>query len=503
MFALEFLAISGLCASILVTDLNRIRRRVTGDFEHFYFAAEAVARGTDPYAAGSRGYIYPPLIAFVFQPLASLGRDRAAAVMLAVNVFVTLVGANLASREFLRRNTCAECERKDAKARSREAAKAVEQLRHHDNHFFYFPYLLRAFLPSRLRVGIDPTSPIPRALAITTVMLAAMLLNVDKIKGEWQMWQTDVFMLLLFVLGLRWLDRRPFWAGIALGIAVNIKYLPLLFLPYLILRRRWRASAGLLVGTMIFAVLPAISTGWNANIRNWHTAISGLLQMADVPTKAAEAAEVHDVKDSLSCSITSAFARGFGPARGFTLAAATAAVAMGFSGWFYRRRGVSMFDHRLSENPAATGAEWVMLVTAVLVFGPQTNTRHLFDALIFTSASATLLLFAKPNLNRWPLLVGTAIVFLGFILPPGSRTVIGERTPTVLWLRMGGPCWCLLVGSMTLLWTTLECTCSPPAARVAPASIPSNVSPAISHTPANPHRASIRWWWPHDETPPR
>ena len=42
-----------------------------------------------------------------------------------------------------------------------------------------------------------------------------------------------------------------------------------------------------------------------------------------------------------------------------------------------------------------------------------------------------------------PLLIGTTILFLGFILPPGSRTFHGERTPTVLWLRIGGPCWCL------------------------------------------------------------
>src|ERR1700722_1267740 len=102
-FILELLAIAGVCASVLVTDINRIRDQRTGDFQHFFYAADAVRHGTDPYAAGSRGYIYPPLIAFVFQPLSWLGRDRAAAVMLAVNVIVTLLAVTLAGDEFLRR----------------------------------------------------------------------------------------------------------------------------------------------------------------------------------------------------------------------------------------------------------------------------------------------------------------------------------------------------------------------------------------------------------------
>ena len=399
-FILELLAIAGICAGVLVTDLNRIRHRTTGDFEHFYYAADAVRHGSDPYTAWTRGYIYPPLIAFFFQPLSYLGRDRAAAVMLGVNVTVTLLAVALAADEFLRR-----------------------------------------FNAPRNRITIAAT------------MLLAMLLNIDKIKGEWQMWQTDTFMLLLFVLSLRLQASLPFAAGTLLGIAINIKYLPLMFIPYLLIRRQWKLSFGLTIGTIGFALLPALSTGWSNNCRNWVTATNGLLQMADVRTKATEAAEVHDVKDSLSCSITSALARGFGPGHGFALAGLTALAVIGIAGWMYRRRNLSIFR---SQQPGVIGAEWVMLVAAVLAFGPQTNTRHLFDMLIFTTAASVLLLFPRPGVNRIPLLIGTAILFLGFILPPGSRTVIGERTPTVLWLRMGGPCWCLLIAAMTLLWTGLE-----------------------------------------------
>ena len=37
-----------------------------GDFEHFYHAARAMRDGTPLYSSGVHGYIYPPLIAFLF-----------------------------------------------------------------------------------------------------------------------------------------------------------------------------------------------------------------------------------------------------------------------------------------------------------------------------------------------------------------------------------------------------------------------------------------------------
>jgi hypothetical protein len=398
-------AIAAICVAPIVNDVGRIRKKETGDFVHFYYAADAVRHGTDPYAAWTRGYIYPPLIAFLFQPLSYLGRDRAAAVMLVVNVVLTLTAVALAADEFLRRFNA------------------------------------------------------PRSkLSLLIVMLIAMLMNIDKIKGEWQMWQTDVFMLLLFVLALRWIDRWPIAAGIAMGIAVNIKYLPLLFLPYLLIRRRWTASILLVVSSILFAMLPAISTGWNANLGNWKTATNGLVQMAGAPPSHPEAAEIHDVTDSLSCSITSALARiTKHPTLGFGLAAIVAATAFAIACVIYYRAGIPLFRPvEDSSRDAITAVEWVMLLSAILTFSPQTNTRHLFDTLLLTTAASAMLIFAKSSVNRIPLLIGSAVLVLGFDLPPGHRTVIGEHNATIDWLRYGGPCWCLLIAATMVLWTGIE-----------------------------------------------
>ncbi len=392
------------CGAVVRTDVRRLRTRETGDFEHFFYAADAVRHGRDPYQAWTRGYIYPPLLAWAAQPVAALGYDRAAAAMLAVNVAVTLAAVSLAAGEFLRRF--------DAPRR-------------------------------------DPA-------AVGAVVLLGLLLDLDKVKGEWQMWQTDVWMLLLFVLALRWVDRRPVLAGVALGVGANLKYLPLLLLPYLLVRRRWTAAASLVVSSAVFAVLPAVQVGRADLGREWAAAARGLTGMAAGPAAAAAAGEraaIHGVADSLSCSVTSALARatGSGPA-GLAAAAGVGAAAFGAAAVVYRRRGVPLTG---PASAAVTGVEWPVLVAVLLAFSPQTNTRHLFDATLLTTAAAVLVLAPAAGVRRWPAAVGVIVLALGFTLPPGRRTVQGFWSPTVAWLRMGGPCWCLLVAAGGLLWTGL------------------------------------------------
>jgi hypothetical protein len=396
-----WLAVALTCALLIPTDLHRLHTRDTGDFKHFFYAADAVRHGGDPYAAGSSGYIYPPLLAFLAQPVAALGYDRAAAAMLAVNVLVTVFTLTLAAVEFLRRFA----------APRRDSA------------------------------------------AVAAVVLLALLLDLDKVKGEWQMWQTDVWMLLLMVLALSWLDRRPAWAGFALGVGANLKYLPLLLLPYLLVRRRWTASAALVASSIGLALLPAAQVGWATNGQYWATAVRGLTGMAGAADANAPRAEVHSVADSLSCSVTSALARAGGGPAAFALAGVVAVVLFLAAAWAYRRFGVPMFGRPAS--PAVTAAEWPVLLAVLLAFSPQTNTRHLYDALLLTSAAAVLILAPTPGVNRWPAVIGMAVLALGFTLPPGHRTVQGFWSPTVAWLRLGGPCWCLLAAAATVLWTAL------------------------------------------------
>src|SRR5947207_8423998 len=106
------------------------------------------------------------------------------------------------------------------------------------------------------------------ALMMAQVCLVAVLLIPDKVRDELQMFQTNALMLLMLALALRWLDKRPAWAGMALGLACNIKYLPIVTLPYLLIRRRWVAAGTLVIGCIAFALLPALLWGWNMNLKH-------------------------------------------------------------------------------------------------------------------------------------------------------------------------------------------------------------------------------------------
>jgi hypothetical protein len=58
-----------------------------------------------------------------------------------------------------------------------------------------------------------------------------------------------------------------------------------------------------------------------------------------------------------------------------------------------------------------------------------------------------LILAPHPEAGRGSLIIVMCIVFAGFIFP------FGDRAPHVsmLWFGVGGQCWCLLLGLLTLV----------------------------------------------------
>lgn len=84
--------------------------------------------------------------------------------------------------------------------------------------------------------------------------------------------QSDVlqFFLMTFVFYL-FTEKNDLWTGIALGIAILIKTVPVLLLLYLVLKRRWRAlfwtiaTAAVLMG-ITFAIRPDLWIKWVTQI---------------------------------------------------------------------------------------------------------------------------------------------------------------------------------------------------------------------------------------------
>ena len=76
--------------------------------------------------------------------------------------------------------------------------------------------------------------------------------------------QLTMWTLVLGVAGLTLVERRRgLTGGVMLGLASALKTMPALLLGYCLLRRRWRAAAGMVLGVMLFDFVPSIAYfGW-------------------------------------------------------------------------------------------------------------------------------------------------------------------------------------------------------------------------------------------------
>lgn len=383
-----------------------------GDFPTFYVAAEYARDHKDIYTAGSSAdqmYVYPPLIAFLYMPLTHLSMRNAATAMLFPTAAMLLGSLILGAGAIL--------ERLNAR-------------------------------PAALWCG---------------VVAFAGLLGENEMRGVMTMLETDSLMLLMFALAFWWLDRRPILSGLALGFAFNIKYLSIVALPYLILRRRWRAAGGMIAGSILFALLPALQLGWHEDIRCLRVSMGGLLRWIGIAPETIGSIKVHDIADGLSVSITSGLARMLRPhgpsnAQVMLAAAAVGIVLLLIVALFYRINRLPMWLWPSREGQAAqpfralVAMEWVGIVTLSICFSPDTNARHLVLAAFVNLLGATLILLPRPGISRVPVAIGLLLMLLAFIAPFAKQ------------LRQMGfnhyvysiPCWFLLIGYLAILWVGLR-----------------------------------------------
>jgi alpha-1,2-mannosyltransferase len=99
-----------------------------------------------------------------------------------------------------------------------------------------------------------------------TLLLAAALFWTEPVQRTLFLGQVELALMALIMWDLCQPAGRK-WQGIGVGIAAGIKLVPLIFVPYLLLTRRYRqaaVAAGTFVATVLigFAVLPADSRAW-------------------------------------------------------------------------------------------------------------------------------------------------------------------------------------------------------------------------------------------------
>ncbi len=381
----------------------------TGDFNDFYFAAEALRLGTDPYTSNRGGYLYPPLVAWFLQPLVGLGLVRAGVVWGVINLALTLACMTLSVR----------------------------------------------LISRALRGPCD-------ALTVGAVWLASLALMLSPIQSELEHGQTDMVVLIGLCVGLVLLERLPGLAGFALGLALLVKHHVVVFMAYLIIRRRWKTALGMVLGGAVFAFLPAVTLGVGQTAEYLGRAYGYVFRLFG-GEGAPEGINLHPITWELSISITSAMARFFdgpdGPSMtlvGIATLPVAGAVFLA-TWWIYRRYGVAMFVGRGGRAERAllpiVLLEWCGVIIGLLAFSPQSITRHTSIMLPAVVLAAYVLLVKRPGVNRWPLVIGVVGYQLAARLPPGEEAF---RPALESWRYVSGATWFLLLMWLGLVWSTLS-----------------------------------------------
>lgn len=116
--------------------------------------------------------------------------------------------------------------------------------------------------------------------AAATILVTAPYLHRD-------LSECGLQLLLLFMLSaaVYALYRgRAFWAGFWVASAIAYKVTPLLFLPFLVWKRQWRAAAWTVVCLAGWCAAPAAFLGWHENLelhRRWFDFTRGLSSLED------------------------------------------------------------------------------------------------------------------------------------------------------------------------------------------------------------------------------
>jgi Glycosyltransferase family 87 len=379
-----------------------------GNLHTFWNAAIALSHGQNIYRSGSGDYLYPPLIAFLYQPLGWMSIHQAGILMLILNTVIAVLTLKIIAEELLFRLT-------------------------------------------------GTAAP----LMVARVALITAWLSIDHIHTEFNQWETNFFLLLAFVLALKWADRLPVWAGIALGFGFNIKFLPVVLVPYLIIRRRWAMLWAFAVSAIFFALLPAISMGWKTDFTAIMISDSGIAHVLGFAVVAANSANVYPFTSLKSISLPSFFGRVAELSELYAMiVAGLFAIAAGLL-WFYacRRRDLPAIAWPSARRQSALpyrglfALDWIEIMLLALIFSPYTNSGHLYLLLAVNAGAAVLLLHGPKGICRWLLWVGAFLMLIGMIFPPGGDRY---RVTELLWKRESIAGWCMYIFSLILIWIGIK-----------------------------------------------
>jgi hypothetical protein len=390
-------------------------RKIPDDFLVPYSAARAMLNQVDIYAGTAGMYIYSPFLAFIFQPLAVLPERPAAIVWLILSASIIFAASLLAARKVT----------ESWRVRQKETDPSI-------------PWLISAM---------------------------ALLLSVSKIRSDFVLGQYDCLILAGLVGILWWMDRRPVLAGIVAGATANVKYLALIFVPYFLIKRNYRAAIASTVSFLFFFTLPALEVGLTSIKTYAINAIAVLNKVAAIPELISLTAEsrshkpiVNSITWDRSVSLTSSILR-VTRAHGVSDFIAASVIVVLFAAivtaivLISRRNGVKLFQpataKTASSHPGTGTIEWAVLIVLALIFGPQTTARHMIF-LILVYAVAIAIVFAQKRRGPQIVLIASMVATAIALSLPFRDT--GHHPSFIALKSIGTASWCAVILLLSIVW---------------------------------------------------
>jgi hypothetical protein len=393
-----WLVLWGIAVGLTLTTVLKYTNHQGGDFhEFFYPAAQLLVSGEwrfmDPTATGTFNTLYLPVTFLLFVPLSQLPYLVAAAIWSIISVVCLLLAVTLGAR----------------------------------------------LVGERLKSRLD-SATLPTAAALTIGLL------VSKIVVDLNLGQIDILLGLLLVLSAILLPHRSMQAGAVLAVVASFKIIGLLFLPWLLVRRAWRAAAALVVTYLLLWMVMIPWLGWKVASEYFV-----LMTSSDENASPLGLASKSSLETSLSA--TAGLQRMFAtwdmnPGMAIPLAFAS---TVGLFAWYlYRRNDKPLFNRRINEDRSLDLTEFACIPAASIVFHTYSHNRHWCFAILLFLILANLLIVPGPRRSRALLLAVTSLVMLQQMRVQDA-VGLGE-----VWDRFGGTGWVMLVVLLSVLWAVLR-----------------------------------------------
>jgi len=207
--------------------------------------------------------------------------------------------------------------------------------------------------------------------------------------------QTNLLLAVLVLTALAcWTSGRDVAAGALLGAATVVKPYAVLFLPYLVARRKWSGAASFVVVLLGTLALPVVTYGWSGNLGQLHE------WWVVVTTSTAP-----NLTNQDNISIAGMYAAWFGVGGAATLLSAVTSLALVAACAWAVARGA-----RVSSPDYLDAA---LLMFAIPFLSPQG-----WDYVLLVSTPAIMLLLDRLDLlagtTRWLLVGCVALLGLTF-----------------------------------------------------------------------------------------